>query len=162
MGAHVEVSLSSFEGSELKLTQQREMIGRIVGVGAPDHPPLLEPIFVDRTQKSLESQEVEAVEDVVDHTFEVVGEVGVDDLLFLVGTAYGEVVGYLGFVVMVDAAHTRGVARVGEVLEIRMRCGHPGLSEVLDNTGLGERVEIPTQQEGNTRGIWDWRLLSNL
>ena len=155
MGAHVEVSLSSLERSEFKLTQQRKMVGRIVGVGTANHPPLLEPLFVDRPQETLEAQEVEAVEDVVDHAFEVVGEVGVYDLLFLVGTAYGEVVGYLRFVVVVDAAHTRGVASIGEILEIRMRCGHPGLGEVLDNTGLGERVEIPTQQEGNTRGIWD-------
>ena len=113
-------------------------------VGTTDHPPLLEPVLVYRSQQTLESEKVKTVEDVVDDALEAVGVVGVGNVVLLVGAADGETVGNLWFVVVVDATDTRGVAIVGEILEVLVQCRHSCLCQVLYNTGFGEGVEVPT------------------
>jgi len=105
-----------------------------MGVWTPNDSPLLKPVLADRAQQSLEPQEVKRVENVVNDALEVVGVVGVDDLVLAVRGLDGKLVGNVCSPASVDGAHSRGKTFVVEVLNVWVSDGDFPLLHKLDYT----------------------------
>lgn len=105
-----------------------------MGVWTSNDSPLLEPVLADGTQQSLEPQEVKRVEDVVNDALELIGVVGVDDLVLAVRRLDGKLVGYVRLPASVDGAHSRGETSVVEVLNVWVSDGDFPLLQELDYT----------------------------
>ena len=103
-------------------------------VRTADDPPLLKPFLADWTEETLETQKVVRIEDIVNDSFEVVGVVGIHNLVFRVGRLNGELMRDVCLPATVDGTDAGRKAFIVEVLDVGVHDGDFPLLKELDHT----------------------------
>lgn len=133
---------------DLILSHNRDVIGGNMWVGEAKDLVFSQPVLIYSKKITGFDESLRAGKDVVNHALEVMGNVGVRDVLLTDGTLETKRVGVVlvGVLICVDTIENHFIA---ERFQIRMSLVDDSSGQILDNSRIRKRVEITSNNQRN-------------